>query len=83
VEVKALQKKVQRLKLALADATLERDSLAERVNGILKDEYLWDATFTDYRQAEQACREAVRLYNTRRPHWALNFKTPEEVHQTA
>jgi transposase InsO family protein len=59
------------------------NALAERVNGILKDEYLLDATFTDYRQAEQACREAVRLYNTRRPHWALNFKTPEEVHRVA
>jgi transposase InsO family protein len=53
------------------------NALAERVNGILKDEYLLDATFTDYRQAAQACREAVRLYNTRRPHWALNFKTPD------
>jgi transposase InsO family protein len=59
------------------------NALAERVNGILKDEYMLDATFKDYRQAEKACREAVRLYNTRRPHWALKFKTPEEVHKAA
>jgi transposase InsO family protein len=59
------------------------NALAERVNGILKDEYLLDSTFKDYRQAEKACREAVLLYNTRRPHWALKFKTPEEVHGVA
>jgi putative transposase len=41
------------------------NALAERVNGILKDEYLLDATFIDYRQAVKACREAVGLYNTR------------------
>ena len=59
------------------------NALAERVNGILKDEYSLDATFSDCRQAHQACEEAVELYNTRRPHWALGFKTPAEVHQTA
>lgn len=59
------------------------NALAERVNGILKDEYLLDATFIDYEHARRACAEAIKLYNTRRPHWALNFKTPEAVHQAA
>jgi transposase InsO family protein len=59
------------------------NALAERVNGILKDEYSLDATFTDHAQAQRACAEAIRFYNTRRPHWALGFKTPETVHQVA
>jgi transposase InsO family protein len=56
------------------------NALAERVNGILKDEYLLDRTFIDFSHAMRACREAIDLYNTRRPHWSLKFKTPEQVH---
>jgi transposase InsO family protein len=42
------------------------NALAERVNGILKDEYSLDATFIDHGHAQQARAEAIRLYNTRR-----------------
>lgn len=59
------------------------NALAERVNGILKDEYLLDSTFKDYRSALRACKEAIHLYNTRRPHWSLKLKTPEQVHSAA
>jgi transposase InsO family protein len=55
-------------------------ALAERVNGILKDEYLLDRTLKDFSHAEKACREAINLYNTRRPHGSLKFQTPEQVH---
>jgi transposase InsO family protein len=57
------------------------NGLAERVNGILKDEYMLDSCFIDFKQAKQACDQAIKMYNTRRPHWALNFKTPQEVHE--
>ena len=56
------------------------NALAERVNGILKDEYLLDRTFRDLVHAKKSCNEAVELYNTRRPHWALKLKTPWQVH---
>ena len=56
------------------------NAMAERVNGILKDEYLLDRKFKDFTHAEKSCREAIMLYNTRRPHLALNYKTPEYVH---
>jgi transposase InsO family protein len=59
------------------------NATAERVNGILKDEYLLDRTFKDLSAAQKACREAVMLYNTRRPHWSLKLKTPDEVHRAA
>jgi transposase InsO family protein len=56
------------------------NAMAERVNGILKDEYLLDRTFRDFAHAEKACKEAINLYNTRRPHGSLKFQTPEKVH---
>ena len=59
------------------------NALAERVNGILKDEYLLDATFRDFAHAKKACRQAVELYNTRRPHLSLKYKTPWQIHHAA
>ena len=56
------------------------NAMAERMNGILKQEYWLDGEFGSYQEARQAVDHAVRLYNTRRPHWELDFKTPEQVH---
>lgn len=57
------------------------NSLAERVNGILKDEFLLDETFKDSSLCAQAVKEAVSIYNYERPHLSLNYKTPQTVHQ--
>lgn len=59
------------------------NALAERVNGILKQEYEMDATFRTKAQAVRAFEQAVHLYNHRRPHLALNYRFPAEVHRTA
>lgn len=59
------------------------NALAERVNGILKMEFLLDATFRDVRQARGACVQAIDLYNTRRPHSSLQLRTPMQVHLAA
>jgi putative transposase len=56
------------------------NALAERVNGILKQEYWLDREFDHDRQARQATAQSINLYNTRRPHTALGFATPEQVH---
>lgn len=56
------------------------NSLAERVNGILKDEFLLDSTFKDYNQTLRAVKQAITTYNQLRPHWSLDLKTPNEVH---
>ena len=53
---------------------------AERINGILKQEYFLGGCFRTKQQAMVAIDQAVMLYNTRRPHLALNYKTPAEVH---
>jgi putative transposase len=56
------------------------NALAERVNGILKQEYWLDANFEDKAEARRAVGQGVNLYNTRRPHTALGYKTPEQMH---
>jgi putative transposase len=56
------------------------NALAERVNGILKQEYWLDANFENRQQARQATAHGICMYNTRRPHTALKFATPEQVH---
>jgi transposase InsO family protein len=54
---------------------------AERVNGILKQEYYLGGSFRTKQQAVAAVDQAVYLYNTRRPHLALKYKTPEAAHR--
>ena len=56
------------------------NALAERVNGILKQEYWLDGNFENRQQARQATSHGIRMYNTRRPHTALKFATPDQVH---
>ena len=54
---------------------------AERVNGILKQEYFLGGCFRTKQQAIKAVDQAVWLYNMRRPHQALNYETPAIVHE--
>ena len=56
---------------------------AERLNGILKDEYGLAETMRSKKQALRCVPEAVWLYNHRRPHLSLNYQTPETVHGKA
>jgi transposase InsO family protein len=54
---------------------------AERLNGILKQEYGLGYSFRSKKQALATVDEAVFLYNTRRPHQALNYETPEKMYR--
>lgn len=56
------------------------NALAERMNGILKGEYALDQRFQTKAQTLQAVEEAIRLYGTRRPHSALGYRFPAQVH---
>lgn len=56
---------------------------AERVNGILKQEYEMDRTFRTKAQARAAFEQAVWLYNNRRPHLMLGYRFPSAVHAEA
>jgi putative transposase len=53
---------------------------AERLNGILKEEYGLGGTFRSRAQALKAVAQAVKLYNERRPHTSLGYRTPQAAH---
>jgi len=59
-----------------------QNALAERVNGILKQEFLINRCQT-MNELKILVRQSVDIYNRLRPHLSLNMKTPEEVHKKA
>jgi putative transposase len=56
-----------------------QNAVAERVNGILKDEFDLDAEFPSMREAQDAVRRTVETYNTVRRHSSLKLQTPHTV----
>jgi len=57
------------------------NAIAERLNGILKQEYELGYTFKDKKHAKKAVREGVYLYNNHRPHMSLDYRVPADVHE--
>lgn len=57
-----------------------QNALAERVNGILKNEYLFIKPY-NLEMAKKMVQQAVEVYNKKRPHLSLNYKTTDEVHR--
>ncbi len=55
------------------------NAIAERVNGILKQELL-EKRFNDFGAAESSVAEAVSIYNNLRPHLSIDMLTPAEAH---
>lgn len=60
-----------------------QNAIAERINGILKDEFNLDAEFLDMNQLRTAVEQAVEVYNTERTHWSLGLRTPQEMYAQA
>jgi len=56
------------------------NALAERVNGILKDEFLLGETLQSYEVAQKMVRQAVNIYNYERPHMSINYDKPAQRH---
>ena len=56
-----------------------QNAQAERINGILKGEFLLVLP-DDLAQARLLVDQAVQLYNEERPHLALSYLTPNQVH---
>lgn len=77
--VKRVEQAGMKMSMTEQNHTAE-NALAERVNGILKQEYWLDANFATKPAARRATAQGISLYNTRRPHTALGFKTPAMVH---
>jgi len=58
------------------------NAVAERVNGILKDEFYLDQCFFDTEKAKLATKSAIKLYNNKRLHLSLGYKTPNRVFES-
>ncbi len=56
-----------------------QNALAERINGILKQEFLIYKC-NNRKELNQLIKESIDTYNNKRPHLSLNMKTPNFVH---
>ena len=59
-----------------------QNALAERVNGILKQEFLLHRC-KSFEELRLLVEQSINVYNRLRPHLSLGMKTPEEVHKKA
>lgn len=57
------------------------NALAERMNRTIKEEFGMDKTLRDRQHVKQLVEESIFLYNHKRPHLALNMKTPDQAYQ--
>jgi putative transposase len=80
--VKMLKNSGMRISMTQENHCYENAS-AERLNGILKQEYGLGNCFLRKSEVAGALGEAVELYNWRRPHQSLGYRVPMEVHAVA
>ena len=57
------------------------NAVAERVNGILKQEWLNSMTFKTMEDVQSQLGKIIKIYNQHRPHSSLDMQTPENVHR--
>jgi transposase InsO family protein len=74
--------KIKKINISMTEENhCYENALAERVNGILKDEFYLDQTFMNIEHAKRAAKNAIKLYNQIRLHLSLDFKTPNMVYK--
>jgi transposase InsO family protein len=56
------------------------NAVAERINGIIKDEYLEAYEINCLKDAKELLKAVVELYNTERPHMSISNLTPNHIH---
>ncbi|MBE8724411.1 transposase [Flavobacterium sp. KB82] len=57
------------------------NAIVERVNGIIKEEYLDYYKVVDKHEAKELLDAVIKLYNNERPHVSVGNLTPSQVHQ--
>lgn len=57
-----------------------QNAVAERINGILKQEFIRGITTKDLDLMTKLIQQSVYIYNYERPHWSCYLKTPGETH---
>jgi putative transposase len=78
--VKLLQDNNVKISMTESGDPLE-NAIAERVNGIIKEEYLNFCETYSVEDAKKQLIKAIDLYNNDRPHMSISNKTPSKVHQ--
>ena len=56
------------------------NAIAERVNGILKDEFLQEK-YDSFEEAQNSVAKSISVYNVLRPHSSCDMLTPQVAHQ--
>jgi transposase InsO family protein len=56
------------------------NAVAERVNGILKDEFSIERAFSKHLEAVNVIKESIMIYNHERPHLSCQMMTPAKMH---
>ena len=57
-----------------------QNALAERINGILKQEFLF-IKCKNKEELKKQIGESIEIYNNERPHMSLQLKTPNFIHE--
>lgn len=57
------------------------NAIAERVNGIIKEEYLYNHEVNKIKEAKKILDFVVKLYNEDRPHMSIGNCYPSDVHK--
>lgn len=58
-----------------------RNAVAERVNGILKQEFLLENLKQDMATMKKIITDSIHIYNSERPHYSCHMRTPVQMHQ--
>ena len=58
-----------------------QNAVAERVNGILKQEFLVNTKNIDIKTMKMLVKESIKTYNNNRPHWSCYLLTPNQMHK--
>ena len=56
------------------------NAVAERINGILKQEFMVDTYHQDLLRMKTILVETIEIYNSQRPHYSNYMLTPEQMH---
>jgi len=56
------------------------NAVAERINGILKQEFMIDKYNQDLKVMKYIVKEAINTYNEQRPHYSNYMLTPDQMH---
>lgn len=80
--VKLLQDYSIRISMTENGDPLE-NAIAERVNGILKQEYLCNGLYNNGNITTSLIKSTIEKYNDKRPHLSCNMLTPNQAHLTS